>query len=299
MILTSSNFNPVKAGNIKNKQMKKILVPVDFSEYSEYALQVAATIAKQQSAEIIVLHMLGISEAVLTKNEGQEVAEAMYYMKLAEKRFDTFLDKEYLKEVKVTETVQNYKIFSEVNEVAHENDVDLIVMGSHGVSGLREEVFIGSNTEKVVRTSDIPVLIIKTPHEDFKMKEVVFACDFKIENLRSYHNAIRLFETMGSNIHLLYVNLPGDQFRSSNQIEDRVKEFLFKADAGKLEMYDKVEFYNDYTVESGVFNYSNKINADVIAIPTHGRRGLAHFFSGSIGEDIANHAIRPVITFKI
>ncbi len=279
--------------------MKKILVPIDFSEYSEYALQVASTIAKQQNAEIIVLHMLGLSEAVLTKDEGQEVAEAMYYMKLAEKRFKTFLDKEYLKGIKVTETVQNYKIFSEINEVAHENDVDLIVMGSHGVSGLREEVFIGSNTEKVVRSSDIPVLVIKNPGDDFKMKEVVFVCDFKIENLRPYHNAMKLFEAMGANVNLLYINLPGDQFRSSGQMEERVKEFLFKADAGNLEMHDKVVYYSDYTVESGVFNYSNKIDADVIAIPTHGRRGLAHFFSGSIGEDIANHANKPVITFKI
>ncbi|EZH74772.1 universal stress protein UspA [Aquimarina atlantica] len=279
--------------------MKKILVPIDFSEYSEYALQVAALLAKQQNAEIIVLHMLGLSEAVLIKNETQEANEAMYYMKLAEKRFSTFLDKEYLKGIQVTETVQNYKIFSEINEVAHENEADLIVMGSHGISGLREEVFIGSNTEKVVRTSDIPVLVIKNPVDNFALNKVVFACDFKIENIKAYHNAMKLFKTLDANVHLLYVNLPGEQFRSSNQIEERVKEFLFKADSGNLDMYDKVTYFNDYSVESGVFNYSKKINADIIAIPTHGRRGLAHFFNGSIGEDIANHANKPVITFKI
>ncbi len=279
--------------------MKKILVPVDFSEYSEYALQAAASIAKQQNAKIIVLHMLGLSEAVLTKNEGQEVAEAMYYMKLAEKRFKTFLDKEYLKGIQIEETVQNYKIFSEVNEVAHESDADLIIMGSHGTTGLREEVFIGSNTEKVVRTADVPVLVIKKPSNDFKIKEVVFACDFKMENIRPYLNAVKLFESLGANIHLLYVNLPGEQFRNSIEIEEKVKEFLFKAESGNLEMLDKVVYYNDYSVENGVFNYSNKSNADAIAIPTHGRRGLAHFFSGSIGEDIANHATKPVITFKI
>ncbi|TSE06553.1 MULTISPECIES: universal stress protein [Aquimarina] len=279
--------------------MKKILVPVDFSEYSEYALKVAAILAKQQNAEIVVLHMLGLSEAVLTKNEGQEINEAMYYMKLAENRFSAFLDKDYLEGIKVTETVQNYKIFSEINEVAHENDADLIVMGSHGVSGLSEEVFIGSNTEKVVRTADVPVLVIKNPVEDFTMKEVVFACDFKIENIRPYHNAIKLFNSFGANVHLLYINLPGERFRSSGQIEERVREFLFKADSGNMDMYNNVVYYNDYSVESGVFNYSNKIEADIIAIPTHGRRGLAHFFNGSIGEDIANHANKPVITFKM
>jgi len=278
--------------------MKKILVPVDFSEYSEYALKVASEIAKKQDAEIIVLHMLGLSEAILTKDEAQEAAEAIYYLKLAEKRFTTFLDKEYLKGIKVTETVQNYKIFSEINEVATENEVDLIVMGSHGSSGL-SEVFVGSNTEKVVRTSDIPVLVIKNQIDKFDMKEVVFACDFKTDNIHAYHSAIQLFDLFNATLHLVYVNLPGDRFRNSNQIDERVKEFLFKADSGSLENFDKVVVQNDYSVESGIFNYCQKINADIIAVPTHGRRGLSHFFNGSIGEDIANHANKPVITFKI
>ena len=61
----------------------------------------------------------------------------------------------------------------------------------------------------------------------------------------------------------------------------------------------KVEIYNDYNVEKGILNYSEKINADAIGIPTHGRKGLSHFFMGSIGEDIANHSNIPTVTFKI
>jgi nucleotide-binding universal stress UspA family protein len=60
-----------------------------------------------------------------------------------------------------------------------------------------------------------------------------------------------------------------------------------------------VHYISDYTVERGVINFSNTIGADLIAIPTHGRKGLSHFFEGSIGEDIANHSALPVITFKI
>ncbi|GAA4112511.1 universal stress protein [Aquimarina addita] len=278
--------------------MKKILVPIDFSEYSEYALKASALIAKQMNSEIIVLHMLGLSEAILTKDETQETREAIYYMKLAEKRFATFLDKDYLKGIKVKETVQNYKIFSEINEVAQENEADLIVMGSHGSSGL-SEVFVGSNTEKVVRTSDIPVLVIKRPIDEFKIKEVVFACDFKMENIKPYHEALQLLELFKAKIHLVYINLPGERFRSSLQIEERIKEFLLKATSGNVKNFDKVAIENDYSVESGIYNYSKKINADMIAIPTHGRKGLSHFFNGSIGEDVVNHANRPVLTFKI
>ena len=280
--------------------MKKILVPVDFSPYSTNALKVAADIAKKQNAEIVALHMLGITEAVLIKNEDQEVAEAMYYMKLTEKRFETLLSEDFLEGVKVTETVLNHKVFSEINEVANDMDADLIVMGSHGTTNLREDVFIGSNTEKVVRSADVPVLVIKEEVDQFQLNNVVFACDFKLENLKAYHNAMDLFMALDAEVTLLYVNLPGEFFRSSAEIEDRVKDFLFKADAANMnEMLKRVVYWSDYSVEKGIFNYSNRVDADAIAIPTHGRRGLAHFFNGSIGEDIANHATRPVFTFKM
>ncbi|WP_378187617.1 universal stress protein [Aquimarina sp. W85] len=278
--------------------MKKILVPVDFSKYSEYALEVAATLAKKNNSEIIVLHMMGLSEAILTKDEAQEATEAQFYMRLAQKRFETFLDKPFLKDIRTTEMVQNYKIFSEINTVVNENNIDLIVMGSHGASGL-EEVFVGSNTEKVVRTSDVPVLVIKNKQKDFKINEVVFACDFTLENINVYHNAMKLFKMIGANIHLVYVNLPGERFKSTSQMETLVSDFLFKAEAGNLSLMDKVVYLNDYSIESALFDFSNKISADIIALPTHGRRGIAHFFSGSITERIANHSELPVLTFKI
>ena len=57
--------------------------------------------------------------------------------------------------------------------------------------------------------------------------------------------------------------------------------------------------YNDVNVEKGILNFANSIDADLIGMSTHGRKGLAHFFNGSISEDLVNHAIRPVVTFKI
>ncbi|MEO0526828.1 MAG: universal stress protein, partial [Bacteroidota bacterium] len=109
--------------------MKNILVPIDFSEHSEYALEVAAIIAQKKGSRLTVLHMIGISEAILAKDETQEMEEARYYMNLVKERFSTFLDKEYLKDIEVTQIVQNYKIFNEINQVAEEQEIDLIVMG--------------------------------------------------------------------------------------------------------------------------------------------------------------------------
>ena len=57
--------------------------------------------------------------------------------------------------------------------------------------------------------------------------------------------------------------------------------------------------YNDVIVEKGILNFGNSIDADVIAMSTHGRQGLSHFFNGSISEDLVNHSKRPVVTFKI
>nr|AWJ66201.1 putative universal stress protein [uncultured bacterium] len=61
----------------------------------------------------------------------------------------------------------------------------------------------------------------------------------------------------------------------------------------------EVDIHNDYSVERGILNYSETSGADIIGIPTHGRKGLSHFFMGSIGEDVANHSKIPVVTFKI
>ena len=107
-----------------------------------------------------------------------------------------------------------------------------------------------------------------------------------------------MFDALGSKMKLLYVNQPNENFRSSVEIEQRIADFLQKAD-GNLNNLSKVGYQADYSVEQGVLNYSNKVGADLIAIPTHGRKGVSHFFSGSIGEDLANHSALPVITFKI
>lgn len=110
--------------------MQRILVPIDFSDPSVHALEVAAQIAKAQGASIVMLHMLGLSEAVLTKNEEQEYKEAKYYLEQAKKRFKPLFDEAFLKGVDTKVIVQNYKDFKEVNKVAREQDIDLIVMGS-------------------------------------------------------------------------------------------------------------------------------------------------------------------------
>ncbi|MBT8261254.1 MAG: universal stress protein [Bacteroidia bacterium] len=278
--------------------MKTLLVPIDFSDHSEYALEVAAKIAKRHDSSIVALHMMGLSQAVLTKDDSQEVFEAMYYMKLAEKRFKDFLDRDYLEGIEVQTTVQNYKLFHEIDQVAQEFKADLIVMGSHGSSGLRE-VFVGSNTEKVVRNSEIPVLVVKNKMGDEAMNKVVFANNFDNENVSSFLKARKLFSTLDVDMQLVYINTPGDGFKSTQEMEEKVADFFVEANVNGEYSVNDVKYFSAYSIEEGIFAYSNKVNADLIAIPTHGRKGLAHFFTGSISEDLVNHSDLPVITFKM
>ncbi|MDX1316623.1 MAG: universal stress protein [Xanthomarina gelatinilytica] len=277
--------------------MKKIIVPVDFSEHSEYALEAASMLAKKNNAEILALHMLEISNAVLTKADNMKQMESLFFLRLAEQKFEDFLNKEYLKGVAVTPIVKHFKVFSEVNEVGKEHHADLIVMGSQGASGLKE-VLVGSNTEKVVRHSDIPVLIIKHNPILMDFENMVFACDFSEEAIEQYVKAKEMAVKLGAKMHLVYVNLPGSKFKSSAEIEKQVAVFLRKADGG-IEKMNEVNYVNDYSIEKGILNFSNVIGADLIAVATHGRKGIAHFFEGSISEDIANHSTLPVMTFKI
>ena len=277
--------------------MKKIIIPVDFSDHSEYALKTAAKLAKKHDAELLVLHMLEMSDIMLTTSEEFQSQKAAFFLQIAEQKLEGFLKKDYLNDLKVTSIIKHFKVFSEVNDVALKNDADLIVMGSQGSSGMAE-FFVGSNTERVVRNANIPVLVVKNNVSDVNFNVVAFACSFSEETIKPYLNAVKMFDKIDAKFYLVHVNLPNDRFMSSLEIEQKAVNFFTKAERNLTKMKD-VYYVCDYTVEEGVLNCANKIGADLIIVPTHGRKGLAHFFEGSIGEDVANHSTLPVMTFKI
>lgn len=274
--------------------MKKILVPTDFSTQAENALKVAAQLAKKHNCELYLLHILEVPiqtvDALSTYND---LPEAMFFMKLAHKRFEELKTKDYLKDLVIHEHVEFHEIFKGVFHVCKKKNIDLVVMGSNGASGLKE-MLIGSNTEKVVRTSETPVLVIKNEHKTFKTKQFVFASDFNEESIAPFKKAIAFANIFESKIHLLMVNTP-NHFITSSDAQNRIQSFIKDI---KIPNYT-VNIYNDVTIETGIINFSQSIDADVIGMSTHGRQGLSHFFNGSISEDLVNHAKRPVITFKI
>ncbi len=288
--------------------MKTILVPTDFSETANYALEVAVQLVKKYGAKLILLHMLEIPEHLLpteqlsndvasNQNTSQgDIPSAIFYMMLTKKRFKEMSELPFMQGVAYEEQIQNHQNFKGIVDSAHKFNADIIVMGSHGSSGLRE-VFVGSNTEKVVRTSDIPVLVIKSRNENFDVKNFVFATNWEEENKEAFVNASNLCQKFGAKMHLLYVNTSGSDFLTSNQISDKFETLLKETKISPENI--STNSYSDKSVEEGILKFSKETNADLIGVPTHGRRGLAHFFNHSIGEEVANHAEIPVITFKI
>ncbi|WP_248724270.1 universal stress protein [Seonamhaeicola sp. ML3] len=274
--------------------MKKILVPTDFSEQSENALKVAAQLAKTYNAEIYLLHMLELPlHKVDPLNSYNDLPEAVFFMKLAHQKFEKLLDKAYLKGLTIHELVDFHEIFKGIFQTCKKHDIDLIVMGSHGISGFRE-LLIGSNTEKVVRTSEVPVLVIKKEHTDFKVNHFVFASDFKEDSKVPFLKALKFAELFKTEIHLLMV-VTANKFVTTIEAKKRIQKFLDTVTPN----FCTIHIYNDETIEKGIMNFSQSINADLIGMSTHGRQGISHFFNGSISEDLVNHSKRPVITFKI
>ena len=274
--------------------MKKILVPTDFSLQAENALKVAAQLAKKHDCEIYLLHMLELPlHKVDALSSYRNLPEAVFFMKLAHKYFEGLLAKDYLNDIAVHEFVEFQETFKGVIKTCIKHQIDLIVMGSHGISGLKE-MLIGSNTEKVVRTSKTPVLVIKNEHENFEVNDFVFASNFKNENKKVYEKAVAFAELFNSQIHLVMINT-ANNFITTSKAKTRMLDF---AKTSNFENFT-VNIYNDKNIEKGILNFSQAINADLIGMSTRGRQGLSQFFNGSISEDLVNRAKRPVITFKI
>lgn len=276
--------------------MKSILVPVDFSKQAKYAAKVAAEIAKKTNAKILLLHMLELPTGIIDPSSfgnSSNTPTTLLFLKRAHEKFEEFKELDFLEGIEVEDSVLFHKAYDGIIDESKKHNVDLIVMGSKGTSGL-EEMLVGSNTEKVVRNSDIPVVVIKQDVENFKIENIVFASNFKEENKIAFPKILNFSKLFNSTLHLLKINTIHN-FETTKESSDAIKNFISGSDLGEFTL----NIYNDVSVESGILNFAKVIDADVIILNTHGRRGLAHLFSGSIGEDLANHAKLPVITFKI
>lgn len=279
--------------------MKSILVPVDFSKCSIDALKFAAVTAKKTGAMIHLIsiiekqnyYFLGSDPIVIppeftySNNAHDEKLKSEIRSRLDEIKKSSFM-KDIQTECKIGTGLKVYKC---IEEYARISKSDMIIMGSSGAHGLTK-ILIGSNAERVSRFSKIPVLIMN--HNVQNIKTIIFASDFENEAYKVFP-FIQLFAGIfDADIHLLKVNI----FTHYNNKEDLelLKKFnkKFKSD------YKEVVFESS-TKAAGILKYAEKVNSSIIAIGTHGKKGLVRLLFENVSEETIRSSSKPVLTVNL
>lgn len=281
--------------------MQTILVPFDFSEEAQHALDLAQQLATLAKCKLKLVHIVEVPTTQSFSTMGEMNLDStqlnqVYMIELVEKR------KQQIKEIEAQHQNKPYQFktrmsfgnpYAGISREISEIKADLVVMGSKGSSGL-EELLIGSNTEKVVRHAVCPVITVKHPINASEIKKIIFASDFSEENRTVIRNVKALQELLGAELSLVKINTPSF-FETSRDSRVKIQEFIQSHGLANAQPV----IYNSTSEEEGIIEYAEEINADMIAMATHGRTGFMHLLSGSIAEDVVNHARRPVWTMKI
>lgn len=280
--------------------MKKILVPTDFSKTASTATDVAFDIAKRSGASIVLLHVIeevtGGSFNVAGQVSYSNMEEKLFTIEMIKKAkaqmAKVVKDPKYAA-VKVDGELRLGNPFHGMRTIITDQKVDLVVMGTAGRTA-PSSMLIGSNTEKVIRNSHCPVLTVQSKPATSDFKNIAYATAMSKDEEIFSRIVKRTQQIYDSTIHLVRVNTPGD-FQRDQVVKDYMDKFAKKMG---LKHYT-INVYNDLTIEEGIIRFSDAINADLIAMATHGRSGFAHVIAGSVAEDVANHSKRPVLTFVV
>jgi nucleotide-binding universal stress UspA family protein len=149
--------------------LKRILVPTDFSKFSQQALMYGAALAEKFGAELCLLHVVQDLAVFIPDmvTVAPPIVPSLEQMTAAvQAAFDRVVVENGLERFSFRREVCQGTPFLEIIRFAKENDVDLIVMGTHGHSGLIH-VLLGSVTDKVVRKAPCPVLTVRHPEHEF------------------------------------------------------------------------------------------------------------------------------------
>jgi nucleotide-binding universal stress UspA family protein len=280
--------------------MKTILVPTDFSEQAQYALDLAYGVAKKSSATVKLLNVVEAPHGTSFNAMGEVTApdgmDSMFFAQLLKRQKDNLaklVKNPKYEDINVEGEVEVGNPYESISRTITDHQVDLVIMGTQGSSGL-EEMLVGSNTEKVVRRAKCPVLTVKEAVDPDSIKDIVFATNLRDASEKLVSALLELQKLFSAKLHIISVNTPST-FETDRFYRKEMKKFV---DQHKIENYT-LNIYNDDVEEDGIVFFAEDINADMIALATHGRRGISHLLSGSIAEDIVNHAKRPVWTFNL
>lgn len=281
--------------------MKKILVPTDFTPTSENAIEAARMLAKKNDAEILFLNVIELNSGEAINTSGAPSNYASFTegillhesIKKSREEMSRLIDVTKNQGIKSEFEIKLGNPFGHIFSTIEEHNIDFIIMGTKGASGL-SEILIGSNTEKVVRKAKCPVLAIKEALSENSFKNIVYATNFGANEDGVVAALKDLQSIFNSKINLVWINTPNN-FKSDATNRPLLDKFM--ADH-KLENCT-THVYSDIIAEDGIRNFAEYIDAGLIVMGTNSYTGLSRLIRGSIAEDMINHAVRPVLTVSM
>ncbi len=258
------------------KKKHTIIVPHDFTEVGEYALEHALVIAKIMENDITLVHIVKEEDEVERATEKcKEVAERTF--------------KKHYHEPKVIVRVGS--IFTAIGEVALEVNANLVIMGTHGVKGMQK--LTGSWALKVIVSSPVPVVIVQAPPEHKKFEKIVFPVNFKQENKEKHHWVNYLSKYYKAKFYIIKQEVKDKTFRQRVQSNLTFAKKYFQNKEIDFEIYT-APGKNKFSTET--VNYAVEIGADLILIMTTRDITLADYALGANEQQIiANKAKLPVM----
>jgi nucleotide-binding universal stress UspA family protein len=276
--------------------MKNIIVPCDFSRPSVYAFQLALSIAAKSGGSV---YLLNVQPLPMTYDAG--LSPALY---LENEMIKGILDHASgeLTKLRKAHTEAGVTVLTQVEfgdvcdktlEIAKSEEVDLVIMGSHGLSGFNEHV-IGSNVSKMIRRSSIPVLIVKN-HVTKTIKNIVFPTNLnQEEDLEFLAHLEKLQVFFDAQIHMVWINTP-ENFEMDSIVIPKMKALALQF---HLRNYS-LNIYNSIGEIEGINEFTASIDGDLIAMGTHARMGIGRLLSGSVTESVAYRSESPIWTFDL
>ncbi len=270
--------------------MKNVLIPTDFSACAGYAVDAGMKLAKRFGAKVHLLTKVDIPEnwdelsepeKLALKESSQVVRNALVLLKNIKEQYPEVETKIAYSGGRLVKAIKNY---------ANSNGVDFIVMGSHGASG-KNEYFIGSNTQKVIRSVHCPVLVIKDKIEELDFSKVVFASSFNENERTPFLHFKDFVKHFIPEIHFVAIHtssLFDPPYILSKEAMESFREL-------SRPFNSHTHIFRDFTVERGIRTFSEEIGAKLIGISNYHRHPLKRVLMGSNVEALINHSNLPVL----
>ncbi len=271
----------------------KIMVPTDFSSYSQLAADYAAGIARGSNGEVVFYHIIETPIDWVEVDIKEEVAypEIRTSLEHARQRLKDL--KDHYSDVKTDSVLSINENVAGILDRAEKGHFDLIVAGTHG-RGYIDRLILGSVAQKLIRLATCPVVVLKAMPEHHPPRRMLFISDFREPIIEPFSAILRVAGPLGTEMHLGFINTPFS-FESTNHTEERMDVFAAAFPGENLQRH----IYNHVRIEDGAHQLANRIGADCLALVTHGRTGWNRLFSHSLTEQLALESDLPVWSCKL